>query len=58
MLERTYLQDSLIDKIEAPFFPMIRPIFPGGTSRTDKISSSDAAFSSAIRSSGMINHNN
>lgn len=40
-----YLQDSLIDKMEAPLLPITRPIFPGGTSITDRISSSGALSS-------------
>lgn len=37
-----YLQDSLIDKMVTPFLPITRPIFPGGTSSTERISSSGA----------------
>nr|ACJ83422.1 unknown [Medicago truncatula] len=46
------LQDSLIDIIEAPFFPIMHPIFPGGTSRTERISSS-GPFPSTFSSSGI-----
>lgn len=40
VMEEIYLQDSFIDKIEAPRLPITHPIFPGGTSRTERISSS------------------
>lgn len=46
------LHDSLIEKIEDPFLPTTRPIFPGGTSSTDKISSSKVSLS-AFRNSGI-----
>lgn len=52
-----YLQDSLIDKIVAPFFPIIHPIFPGGTSRTERISSSGpfpSAFSLSTRKKHIL----
>lgn len=39
---RNYLQDSFIDKIEAPLLPITRPIIPWGTSKTERISSSGA----------------
>jgi hypothetical protein len=35
-----YLQDSFTAIIDDPFLPMTHPIFPGGTSRTDRISTS------------------
>lgn len=34
----TYLQDSFTDMMDDPFFPIIRPIFPGGTFNTERIS--------------------
>lgn len=46
------LHDSLIDKIEDPFLPMTHPIFPGGTSSMDKISSSKVSLST-LRNSGI-----
>ena len=39
---KNYLQDSFIDKIEDPLLPITRPIIPGGTSKTERISSSGA----------------
>lgn len=41
--QNIYLQESLIDMIVAPFLPITRPIFPLGTSRTERISSSGAS---------------
>lgn len=41
----TYLQDSFTDKMDAPRLPITRPIFPGGTSRAERISSSGAVSS-------------
>uniref|UniRef100_A0A0A9EYN0 Uncharacterized protein n=1 Tax=Arundo donax TaxID=35708 RepID=A0A0A9EYN0_ARUDO len=34
------LQDSFTAFIDDPFLPITRPIFPGGTSKTDRISTS------------------
>lgn len=50
-----YLQDSFIDKMEAPLLPITRPIFPGGTSSTERISSSGAS-PSTIRLSARRNN--
>jgi hypothetical protein len=51
----TYLQDSFTDKMDAPRLPITRPIFPGGTSRTERISSS-GALSSMMRLSMRRRH--
>lgn len=48
-----YLQDCFIDKILAPRFPITHPIFPWGTSRTHRVSSSGAS-SSAIKLSAVM----
>lgn len=56
MRKSEYLQDSFIDKIEAPLLPMTHPILPGGTSKTDRISSSGAT-PSTIRLSAVITFN-
>lgn len=53
----TYLHDSFIDKILTPRLPITHPIFPGGTSRTDRISCSGACLS-AIRLSETMKRNN
>ena len=50
----TYLQDFLMVKMDAPFLPIIRPIFPGGMFNTDKISSS-RAFPSIVTSPNKLN---
>lgn len=43
--EGLYLHASLMARIDAPLLPITRPIFPGGTSSTDRISSSGHWFS-------------
>ena len=50
----SYLQDSLIYKIEDPFLPTIRPIFSAGTVSTDNVSCS-GAFPS-LKKSGRGKH--
>lgn len=42
-----------MDKIDAPLLPITHPIFPAGTSSTDRISSSRAALS-AMRLAAKI----
>lgn len=51
--ENTHLHDSFIDNILAPRFPITHPIFPCGTSRTERVSSSGACLS-AIRVSAVM----
>ena len=47
-IQDIYLQDSLTNIIVDPFLPITRPIFPGGTSKTDRISTSGTWTSAAM----------